>query len=122
MEYTMKVRTDDKLVLFIYDLLQKGVHVHQIERSVDAAVDILKHGAAVELCNGPLAVVAQEAARLIAGSGTIKVGKEDGIVCSKCGAVFMLNCEPEFKSPELIALSRMVVQEKCPNCEEHWKR
>ena len=122
MDWIMKVRTDDKLVVFIYSLLQRGVHVSQIEQAVDAATDILKQGNTVELCNGPLAVVAQEAARVIAGHGTIKIGKEDGVVCSKCGAVFLLNCEPEFKSPELIALSRMVVQEKCPKCGELWKK
>lgn len=116
MDWTMKVRTDEKLVVFIYSLLQRGVHVSQIEQAVDSAVDILKQGSAVELVNGPLAVVAQEAARLIAGSGTIKEPREDGVVCSKCEAVFTASWNLEDGT-------RVDVEaEKCPKCGEPWRR
>ena len=111
MEYTMKVRTDDRLVLFIYDLLQKGVHVHRVEQAVDTITDILKQGNEVELVNGPLAVVAQEAARIIAGSGCIKIGKEVGVACSKCGVVFMDH-----------ELHKAENRTCCPKCLELWKR
>ena len=120
MDWTMKVRTDEKLVVFIYSLLQRGVHVSQIEQAVDAATDILKQGNTVELCNGPLAVVAQEAARVIAGHGTIKVGKEDGIVCSKCGAVFTTTWPVNNGIMPRWVLD--IEAGKCPKCGELWKK
>lgn len=121
MDWTMKVRTDEKLVVFIYSLLQRGVHVSQIEQAVDSATDILKQGNTVELCNGPLAVVAQEAARVIAGHGTIKVGKEEGLVCSKCGTVFMESKWP-FKDGVKPRWVLDLEAGKCPSCGETWKK
>ena len=137
MEYTMKVRTDDRLVMFIYSLIQRGVRVSQIEEAVDAARDILKPGASVELANGPLAVVAQEAARAIAETGCIKVDQLKGKVysecetvflkfnhmpmCSKCGTIFLKEKGP-FENGIKPKSVLDIEAGKCPKCGEVWKK
>lgn len=81
MEFISEVRSDNTLVIFLYLLMTEGLHPQQLARAVDlvravkANPEYTKHGV-VRMANGPLALMAQEAARELVGEGTIANGGE----------------------------------------------
>jgi hypothetical protein len=123
MEYTIKVRTDSALVKFVYSLLDSGIGPNVLE---DAA-DFARSTKEVELRRGPMAIMAQEVARVIEGHGTIregvtlKLGEVAGIICSKCGEIF-----PSEKWPFTTGIKPRWVLDidagKCPKCGDVWKK
>jgi hypothetical protein len=111
MEYSIKVKTDNRVVMFLYALMQGGVHVKQVEEAVDAA---MKFGAKADLLNGPLAVMAQEAARILVGHGTIGIQAAAGMLCSKCGTIYLAADYHKFNEVQ--------GKSQCPKCGEPWKK
>lgn len=116
MEYSISVKTDNKLVMFVYALLDEGVDFNLIEKAVDQASkfsSLEKEGFQVSLKRGPLAVMAQEVARVILGHGAIGIQAEAGLVCSKCGTIYLASDYHKFKEVQ--------GKSQCPKCGEQWK-
>jgi hypothetical protein len=113
MEYSIKVKTDDRLTIFIYALLCKNTYVNQVEEAVRDMEKMVTdaNGRELSLCLGPLGIVAQEAARVIKGYGAIDKDKTvvpiGGLVCSKCGVIF-----------HVVNQSSAI----CPKCGEVWPK
>lgn len=76
MEFSSQVKTDNPLVIFLYSLMSAGVHPKQVEKAVDEVKTIQSdpsytENGLVTMADGPLALMAQEAARELVGEGTI---------------------------------------------------
>ena len=111
MEYTIKVRTDNRVVLLITELLKLGLHPNDLEKAVDA---IASMKGTVELRNGPMAIMAQEAAREIIGSGTIAIQPTAGLICAKCGQIYLASDHKRY-----LEVSKLG---KCPTCGNPWSK
>jgi DNA-directed RNA polymerase subunit RPC12/RpoP len=110
-EYSISVKTDNKLVMFVYALLAEDVDFNRLERAVDWVRQ--NEGGTITLPKGPLAVMAQEVARVILGHGTIGIQAEAGLVCSKCGTIYLASDYHKFKEVQ--------GKSECPKCGEPWK-
>lgn len=82
MEYSSQVKSDNPLVMFLYSLMSAGVHPKQVEKAVDEVKELradsrYTEDGMVTMADGPLALMAQEAARELVGEGTIANGGEN---------------------------------------------